>query len=158
MVRLALYQPEIPQNVGTLARTCACFEIPLDIIEPCSFIWSDQKLKRAGMDYLDLLTITKHKSWGHFIKFSHTHNQRIVLLDTQGADAIDDFKFEENDILLLGQESTGVPKDVFDVCDRKVYIPIHPQCRSLNVAITGGIVLFEALRQIKSFNVAVEML
>lgn len=146
-MRLAFYQPEIAQNVGTLARTCACFDKPLDIIEPCSFLWADSKLKRAGMDYLDLAAITKFKSWDHYVNYARAHQHRIILLDVKGDESIDNFKFEKNDILVLGQESCGVPEDVFKNCDHSLYIPMKPGCRSLNVAIAGSIALFQGLVQ-----------
>jgi tRNA (cytidine/uridine-2'-O-)-methyltransferase len=147
-IHLALYQPEIPQNTGTLMRMGACLGVPIDIIEPCSFVWNDQKLKRAGMDYIDLANICRHESWE---VFTQTHSdRRIILLDTHGEMDYLNFMFQPTDILLLGQESSGVPKDVFNFCVYRLKIPMVGDARSLNMAIAGGIVVGEALRQLRA--------
>lgn len=145
-MRLALYQPEIPQNTGTLIRLAACLGVPLDIIEPCGFIWHDQKLQRAGMDYIELANVQRHTS---FSAFRETLPQRLVLIDTQGNVPYYDFVFNPDDILMLGQESVGVPQDVFDSIPDRVVIPMQAGRRSLNVAIAGAMVLSEGLRQIR---------
>jgi tRNA (cytidine/uridine-2'-O-)-methyltransferase len=144
-MRLALFEPDIPQNTGALLRLGACLGVPVDIIEPCGFLWSDAKLRRAGMDYLDRATITRHTSWDAFR--STTEGSRLVLLTTKGAQSYLDFAFAASDILLLGRESAGVPDEVHDRADARLLIPMRSGLRSLNVAMAGAIVLGEALRQ-----------
>lgn len=144
-MRLALYQPDIPQNTGTLMRLCACLGVAMDIIEPCGFVLSDKNLRRAGMDYLDSLDLTRHASWGDFTGAGKS--ARIVLLTTKTTDSFLDFKFRPDDILLAGRESAGVPDDVHAACDERVTIPMAAGFRSLNVAIAASMVLSEGLRQ-----------
>jgi tRNA (cytidine/uridine-2'-O-)-methyltransferase len=146
-MNLALYQPEIPQNTGTLLRLGACLGVPIDIIEPCGFIWQDQKLRRAGMDYMDLAAVRRHPSWASFTKFYP--ERRIVLLDTQAETSYYDFSFQEDDILLLGQESVGIPPAIFQSLPDKVVIPMIRDCRSLNIAVAAAMVVGEALRQVR---------
>ncbi|WP_051908437.1 tRNA (cytidine(34)-2'-O)-methyltransferase [Candidatus Odyssella acanthamoebae] len=148
-MRLALYQPEIPQNAGTLMRLAACLGVPLDIIEPCGFIWHDQKLQRAGMDYIELANVQRHASFG---AFRQAQPQRLILIDTKAATSFLDFKFEKDDILLLGKESVGVPDDIFQAIPHRVVIPMIEGRRSLNVAVAGAMVLSEALRQTRGFE------
>lgn len=148
-MRLALYEPDIPQNAGTLMRLCACMGIPLDIIEPCGFVLSDKNLKRSGMDYVEHLDLTRHDSWGKF-QTAHT-SKRIVLLTTKTDQSFLDFRFEKNDILLAGRESAGVPDDVHNACTSRVTVPMAAGLRSLNVAIACAMVLTEALRQTNQF-------
>ena len=148
-MRLALYQPEIPQNTGTLMRLCACLGISLDIIHPCGFVWQDRHLRRAGMDYMDIAVVQHHTSWNHFLEWSQSDHYRLILLDIKGEIPYTDFLFEEKDILLLGQESSGVPKDVFQIIPRRLHIPITQDCRSLNVSLAGAMVVGEAIRQLK---------
>ena len=105
-MRLALFEPDIPQNTGTLLRLAACFNLPVDIIEPCGFVFNDQKMRRAGMDYLNMVDCTRHDSWRDFYA---QHQGRIILLTTKGAQSYVSFDFQESDILLLGRESAGVP-------------------------------------------------
>lgn len=150
-MRLALYQPEIPQNTGTLLRLGACLGVGVDIIEPCSFIWHDQKLKRAGMDYIELANVTRHPSWDHFQGTCGEKDQRIILVDVAGDINFCDFSFSSKDVLMMGQESVGVPKEVFDGVSHRVKIPMMPNCRSLNVAVAAAMVLTEALRQTNLF-------
>ncbi|MBI1214707.1 MAG: tRNA methyltransferase [Alphaproteobacteria bacterium] len=148
-MRLALYQPDIPQNTGTLMRLCACLGVPLDVIEPCGFILSDKNLKRAGMDYIDSLDMTRHASWQ---AFSAAHEgARRVLMTTKSALPFTDFSFEADDILIAGRESAGVPDEVHEACDARVTIPMAPGMRSLNVALASAMVLSEALRQTGGF-------
>jgi tRNA (cytidine/uridine-2'-O-)-methyltransferase len=144
-MRLALFEPDIPQNTGALIRLGACFGVPVDIIEPCGFLWSEPKLKRAGMDYLGEADITRHASWSRF-RAAQT-GARLVLLTTKGAISYLDFAFAPSDILLLGRESAGVPPEVHDAADARLLIPMRAGLRSLNVAMAGAIVLSEALRQ-----------
>lgn len=148
-MRLALYEPDIPQNAGTLMRLCACMGIPLDIIEPCGFVLSDKNLKRSGMDYVEHLDLTRHDSWGKFQAVNA--GQRIVLLTTKTDQSFLDFRFENNDILLAGRESAGVPEDVHNACTSRVTVPMAAGLRSLNVAIASAMVLTEALRQTNQF-------
>ncbi|MBX3487567.1 MAG: tRNA (cytidine(34)-2'-O)-methyltransferase [Candidatus Paracaedibacteraceae bacterium] len=143
-MRLALYQPEIPQNTGTLIRLAACLGVPLDIIEPCGFIWNDKKLERAGMDYIELANVQRHSS---YTAFRDALPHRLVLIDTKGEVPYCNFRFQPDDILMLGQESVGVPSSVFDDIPDRVVIPMQSGARSLNVAIAGAMVLSEALRQ-----------
>lgn len=147
-MRLALYEPDIPQNAGTLMRLCACLNLPMDIIEPCGFVLSDKNLRRAGMDYLDLLDLTRHDSWAAFCTY-HA-GKRIVLMTTKADATFLDFRFEKDDILLAGRESAGVPEHVHAACSR-IRIPVTAETRSLNVAIASAMVLTEALRQTGSF-------
>jgi tRNA (cytidine/uridine-2'-O-)-methyltransferase len=148
-MRLALYEPDIPQNTGALIRLGACLGVPLDIIEPCGFLWSDGKLKRAGMDYLDQAEIVRHASWPAFLAVCPA--ARIVLLTTKGDQIYMDFAFRPDDVLLLGRESAGVPDFVHARADARLRIPLRAGMRSLNVAQAGAIVVCEALRQTKGF-------
>lgn len=144
-MRLALYQPEIPPNVGTILRLCACENIPLDIIEPCGFPFSERSLKRAGMDYIDRAQFTRHNDWQHFTQ--NSGDARIILLTTKSKTAYTSFEFEEDDILLFGQESAGVPEDIHQQADARLCIPMAGNLRSLNVAVAAAMVLGEAMRQ-----------
>lgn len=151
MVRLALYQPEIPQNTGTLMRLGACLNISLDIIHPCGFVWNDRHLRRAGMDYVDIATVHHHDSWPAFLAWMHHEQHRLILLDTKGETPYTEFGFQEGDILLMGQESSGVPKEVFQEISHRLYIPMASGCRSLNVALAAAMVIGESFRQLKLF-------
>ncbi len=143
-MRIALYQPEIPGNVGAVLRLSACFGVAVDIIEPCGFVWSDARLRRAAMDYIDHVDVTRHADWA---AFGAIRPGRLVLLSTSAETRLPDFAFAADDVLVLGQESAGVPDDVRDACHAAVRIPLHPQVRSLNVSVAAGIALAEALRQ-----------
>lgn len=147
-MRLALYNPDIPQNTGTLMRLCACLGVGMDVIEPCGFLLTDKNLKRAGMDYLDHLDWTRHQSWDAFR--AATAGRRLVLMSTRAAVAYTAFEFNGNDILLAGRESAGVPDNVRAACDAAVYVPMQAQTRSLNVAVATAMILGEALRQTSS--------
>lgn len=149
MTRLCLYQPEIAQNTGTLLRLAACVDIPFHIIEPCGFTFTDKKLRRSGMDYLEHAEIHRHGSWELFLK--EKPPGRLIALDGKGETTHLDFQFEPNDFLLLGQEGDGLPDSVFHACDHRVRIPMAQGLRSLNVAIAGAMVLNEALRQTDLF-------
>tara|TARA_Y100001978_G_scaffold197576_1_gene208666 strand:- start:746 stop:1195 length:450 start_codon:yes stop_codon:yes gene_type:complete len=144
-MRLALFQPDIPQNTGAIIRLTACFGIPLDIIEPCGFILSDTKLRRSGMDYLNLANIERHISWEAFVR--ERKQSRLVLITTKAEDSLKQFAFDNNDTLILGRESSGVPQAVHNAIPEKVRIPLDKKARSLNVSIAAGIILWEALRQ-----------
>lgn len=146
-LRLALYQPDIPQNTGTLMRLCACLGVAMDVIEPCGFVLSDKNLRRAGMDYLDRLNWKRHADWA---AFQAQKSGRVIILSTQASENYTDFIFQNSDILLLGRESSGLPQAVHDSADARVIIPMQAGMRSLNVAIAGAMVLGEALRQIRT--------
>ncbi len=150
-MRLALYQPDIPQNTGALIRLGACLGVGVDIIEPCGFLFSDRGLRRAGMDYLAHADYRRHASWTAFLARRHIEGRWIVLLTRNGAAVYTDFTFAPGDIILLGRESAGVPDEVRDAADARLRIPLKPGLRSLNVAQAGAMVLGEALRQMKDF-------
>ena len=151
-MNLALYQPDIPQNTGTLIRTAACLDLAVDIIEPCGFVFSDRHLKRSAMDYLDLGRVVRHVSWDAFRALrQEQEGRRLVLLTTKGADIYTDFVFGESDVRVLGSESAGVPQEVHGAMDARLTIPMAPSARSLNVAVAGALVLGEALRQTGAF-------
>ena len=145
MPRLALFEPDIPQNTGAVLRLAAALGVGVDIIEPTGFIWSDKRLRRAGMDYLDHVSLVRHRSWDAFLA---QHDGRLLLLTTQGSMPYTDYSFAPSDTLLLGRESAGVPPPVHDRADARLCIPMQPEVRSLNVATAAAMVLGEALRQI----------
>lgn len=148
-MRLALYQPDIAPNVGTLLRLGACLGVPVDIIEPCGFPFGARDLKRAMMDYGAAADVTRHISWSEFQKT--TGDSRLILLTTRARMAYTDFAFRESDILLLGRESAGVPETVHEAADARLMIPMIAGMRSINVAVSASMVLGEALRQTNSF-------
>ena len=153
-MRLALFQPDIPQNTGTLLRLGACVDVELDIIEPCGFVFSEHTLKRSGMDYLDLVQYRRHASWYDFLDYRAKHPEtygRIILLTTKAKQPYYDFQFQNNDILLLGRESAGVPQEVHNTADARLLIPMNEKARSINVAVSAVMVLGEALRQTNLF-------
>ena len=143
-MRIALYQPEIPGNVGAILRIAACFSVGVDIIEPCGFVFSDARMKRAGMDYIDHAEIVRHSDWN---RFAAKATARLILLSSKAQTRLTDFTFREDDILLMGQESAGVPDSVRDQCAARIRIPLNPAVRSLNISVATGIALAEALRQ-----------
>lgn len=145
---LALYQPDIPQNTATLLRTGACLNVPVHIILPAGFVLSDRNFRRAGMDYLEKAALVQHADWAAFQAYCRDEKRRIVLLSTKAAEVYTDFRFHENDVLMLGRESAGVPDQVHEAADARILIPMHGDARSLNVAISGAMVLGEALRQV----------
>ncbi|MFY8155526.1 MAG: tRNA (cytidine(34)-2'-O)-methyltransferase [Rhabdaerophilum sp.] len=150
-LRLALYEPDIPQNAGTLMRLCACLGLPLDLIEPAGFDASDRNLRRAGLDYLHALRLERHLSFRHFEQWRRAHGHRLVLATTRADVAHHHFRFSPGDILLLGRESAGVPDHVHEAADARLAIPLRPGLRSLNVAVAGGILVAEAMRQLDLF-------
>lgn len=149
-MRLALFQPDIPQNLGAAIRLAACLGVALDVIEPCGFPLSDAAIRRVAMDYTSLARVTRHAGWQDFRAVSAASG-RLVLFTTRGATALHDFAFEAGDILLFGRESAGVPDDVHDVADARVVIPLAAGARSLNVVTAATLALGEGLRQIKAF-------
>jgi tRNA (cytidine/uridine-2'-O-)-methyltransferase len=146
-MQIALFQPDIPQNTGTILRLCACLDVTAHIIEPAGFPVSDRHFRRAGMDYLDQVTITRHDSWTKFEEWRHEKACRLVLFTTKAAGSYLDYRYDPADILLFGRESAGVPDEVARVADARVVIPIKPGLRSLNVAMAAAMALSEALRQ-----------
>ena len=147
-MRIALYQPDQAGNVGTILRLAACLGVPVDIVEPCGFPWSDRALKRAGMDYAEVANLTRHAAWEEFLA---RLPDRLVLLTTAGAVRLDEAEFRTGDTLLLGSESAGVPQHVHAKADARIRIPQVAGTRSLNIAVAGGIALAEALRQVKGW-------
>lgn len=152
-MRLALYQPDIPQNTGTLVRLSACLGVPIALIGPAGFDMSDRAFRRAGLDYFEHADIARHQSFQAFEDWraALSPRPRLVLLTTQAEATHVGFRFEASDILLLGRESAGVPQAVHDMADAGVRIPMRAGVRSLNVAVAGAIVLAEALRQTDGF-------
>ena len=146
-LRVALYQPDIPGNTGTILRMAACLGFAVDLIEPAGFDISDRSLKRAGMDYLEQAALTRHPDWRHFEAWRLQAGRRIVLLSTTAVIPYTDYQFQENDILLFGRESSGVPDNVHDCVDARLLIPMMPGARSLNLAVSVAMTAGEALRQ-----------
>ena len=144
---LALYQPDIPQNCGTMLRLCACLGLEAAIVEPAGFPTSDRHFRRAGMDYLDHVAITRHDSWAKFEQWRNDGGFRLVLFTTKGAGSYLDYRYGPDDVLLFGRESAGVPEEVAGVADARLVIPIRPELRSLNVAMAVAMALGEARRQ-----------
>lgn len=154
-MRVALYQPDIAQNTGTILRLGACFGVPIDVIGPTGFDMSDRTLKRAALDYLPFVDLTRHVSFDAFLaarSVAPEQSGRLVLLTTKAATSHCEFAFEPGDTLLLGRESAGVPDAVHDCADARITIPMRPGLRSLNVAVAAAIVLGEALRQTNGFS------
>jgi len=147
-MRIALFEPDIPQNTGTIIRTAACMGLSVDIIEPCGFVFSDRQFRRAGMDYLRHADVTRHLSWEDFLQSRDVLTSRLVLLSTHADMPYTSFNFESGDILILGRESAGVPDYVVDQSDARLCIPMADRTRSLNVAVAASMVLGEALRQV----------
>jgi len=152
MPRLALYQPDIPQNTGTMLRLAACLGVAVDIIEPAGFDVSDRNFRRAGLDYLDHIEIVRHVSWRAFEDWRRDKGSRLVLATTTGVLPYTDFAFAGEDVLLLGRESAGVPEEVHSAADARIVIPMREGLRSLNVAAAAAMILGEALRQTGSFR------
>ncbi|KLK93300.1 tRNA methyltransferase [Microvirga vignae] len=151
MPRLAIFQPDIPQNTGTMLRLAACLGVPVEIIEPAAFDVSDRNLRRSGMDYLNHVTITRHISWRAFEEWRREGQGRLVLATTKGAVPYTDFRYEPEDIILVGRESAGVPDEVHEAADARIIVPMQAGMRSLNVAVTAAMILGEALRQTGAF-------
>lgn len=150
-MRIALFEPDIPQNTGAIIRLGACLGVPVDIIEPCGFLFSDTGFRRAGMDYLELAEVMRRPSWDQFLA---SRGGRIILMTTKAQTAYTAFPFRSTDIILLGRESAGVPGNVHEAADARLRVPLRAGLRSLNVAMTAAIVLGEALRQTGQFPVS----
>ncbi|PBC10340.1 tRNA (cytidine(34)-2'-O)-methyltransferase [Mesorhizobium sp. WSM3859] len=147
-LRIALYQPDIAGNTGTILRFAACLDIGVDIIEPAGFPLSDRALKRAGMDYLEMAALSRHADWHAFEGWRKAHARRLVLLTTKATTAYTGFAFAAGDILLFGRESAGVTEQVHEAVDARLTIPMRAGARSINVALSVAMVAGEALRQI----------
>jgi tRNA (cytidine/uridine-2'-O-)-methyltransferase len=146
-MRIALFQPDIPQNTGTILRLCACLGLEAHIIEPAGFPVSDRAFRRAGMDYLDQVSIVRHESFRNFEEWRRQQDLRLILFTTQSATPYLDHRFSRRDILLFGRESAGVPEEVHAAADARLLIPLQPGLRSLNVAMAVAMAAGEALRQ-----------
>ena len=144
-MRLALFQPDIPQNVGAAIRLSACFGVPLEIIEPCAFPVSNRSLKRASLDYGPEAVILRHDSWDAFLAAPGREAGRLLLFTTRGAERLDRFRFVAGDTLLFGQESCGAPEAVHARAEARICIPIRTQTRSLNLSVSAGVALYAAL-------------
>ncbi len=152
-MRLALYEPDIPQNAGTMLRLAACLGVEAHIVEPAGFPVSDRAFRRAGMDYLDQVTIVRHASWDAFETWRRRAGGRLILFTTRGGStSYLDHAFRASDVLMLGRESAGVPDHVHAAADARLVIPIRPGLRSLNVAVAAAMALGEALRQTGGFR------
>lgn len=148
-MHIALYEPDIPQNTGTILRLAACMGVPVHVIEPAGFHWSEARLRRAGLDYADLVDLTRHASFGHFV--TDRPPGRVVLLTTSAKNNYTEYAFQSGDILMLGRESAGAPERVHELSDAKIKVPMVPGMRSLNVAVAAAMVVGEALRQTGGF-------
>jgi tRNA (cytidine/uridine-2'-O-)-methyltransferase len=147
-LRIALYQPDIPGNTGTILRLAACLGLAVDIIEPAGFDLSDKNLKRAGMDYIAAVTLTRHVNWERFEEVRLAEGRRLVLASTKAAEPYTRFQFQPNDTLLFGRESAGVPDHVHDKADGRIIVPMVEGQRSLNVAMSVAMIAGEAIRQV----------
>lgn len=151
MPDLVLFQPDIPGNTGTLLRLAACLDFTLHIVEPAGFRLDDTNLKRAGMDYLELAKLQRHTTWQQFETWRKEENRRLILLSTQGKTLLQDIKFAKTDLLMLGRESSGAPQEVHQAADDIMLIPMQKEARSINMALSGAMVMCEALRQTDCF-------
>jgi tRNA (cytidine/uridine-2'-O-)-methyltransferase len=147
-LRIALFQPDIAGNTGTILRFAACLGLGVDIIEPAGFPLSDKALRRAGMDYLEMARLARHVDWSAFQQWRRDNGRRLVLLSTKATIAYTAFSFASGDILLFGRESAGVPDTVHEAADERLTIPMQPRARSINVALSVAMVAGEAIRQI----------
>lgn len=150
-MRIALYQPDIPQNTGTILRLAACLSVDVDVILPAGFDLTDRALRRAGLDYLEHVRLTRHADWESFVSSTREAGRRLVLLTTKATQRHVDAAYGRHDVLLLGRESAGVPDHVHAACDAQVRIPMIAGVRSLNVAVAAAMVLGEALRQAEGY-------
>ena len=149
---IALYQPDIPQNTGTILRLAACLGVEAHIIEPAGFPISDRAFRRAGMDYLDMVALRRHVSWAEFEAWRHNQGGRLLLFTTHAATSYLDHAYRPDDVLMFGRESAGVPDQVHAAADARLLIPIRPGLRSLNVAVAAAMAVGEALRQTGGFG------
>jgi tRNA (cytidine/uridine-2'-O-)-methyltransferase len=151
-MRIALYEPDIPQNTGTILRLAACLGVEAHIIEPTGFPNSDRAFRRAGMDYLEQVTLRRHTSWAAFEAWRHSQALRLILFSTTASLPYLDHRFRRDDILMFGRESAGVPDAVHSAADARLLIPMRPDLRSINVAMVAAMALSEAMRQTGGFG------
>lgn len=156
MVALALFQPDIPQNTGTILRLSACLGVTVHVIGPTGFELSDRSLKRAGMDYLDHAALVRHTGWTAFTSWWREAGSRLVLMTTKAETPYTRFAFAADDVILLGRESAGVPEEVHQAADHRLLVPMVAGLRSINVAMTAAMILGEALRQTGGFPAALQ--
>ena len=147
-MRIALYEPDIPQNTGNIFRLGACLGVDVDIIEPTGFIFDDKKFKRSAMDYIDHLNYKRHLDWNHFLKWVKDNQFRLILMTTKSDQSYYNFRFHPSDILLFGRESAGVPNNVHNIVDHSLTIPMKNEVRSINLSSSVALVIGEGLRQI----------
>jgi tRNA (cytidine/uridine-2'-O-)-methyltransferase len=155
-MRLALFQPDIPQNLGAALRLGACLGVPVDVIEPCGFPLSERAVRRAALDYAARAEVTRHASWTRFLEDRARTEGRLLLFSTRGAQPFHSFSYRRGDVLLFGRESAGVPLDVHAAADARLYIPLQQGARSLNVVTAAAMALGEALRQTGGFGTDTE--
>ena len=146
-MRIALYQPDIPQNTGNIFRLGACLGVSVDIIEPTGFIFDDKKFKRSAMDYIDYLDYKRHVDWQHFYEWTQQNNLRLILMTTKTNKSFYKFQFQSTDILLFGRESAGVPNNIHQLVDHRLTIPMKEGVRSINLSSSVALVIGEGLRQ-----------
>jgi tRNA (cytidine/uridine-2'-O-)-methyltransferase len=150
-MRIALFEPDIPQNTGTILRLAACLGVEAHLIGPAGFPTTDRAFRRAGMDYLDQVEVVRHVSWPDFEGWRRDAGARLVLFSTQATTSFLDHAFQAGDVLLFGRESGGVPPEVHAAADARLLVPMRPGLRSINVAVTCAMALSEALRQTSGF-------
>ena len=149
IMRIALFEPDIPQNTGNIFRLGACLNIEIDIIEPTGYVFDDKRFKRSSMDYIEHVSYKRHEDWKAFYDWSQKNNFRLVLLTTKSSQNYIHYNFKNNDILLFGRESAGVPESLHNIVDERITIPMQKNVRSLNVSSSVAIVIGEACRQLK---------
>ena len=148
-MRIALFEPDIPQNTGNIFRLGACLGIEIDIIEPTGYVFDDKRFKRSSMDYIDHIKYKRHLDWNTFYEWSKKNNFRLILLTTKSKKKYIEYKFQHNDILLFGRESAGVPQNIHDIVDEQLTIPMKKNLRSINVSSSVALVAGEACRQLE---------
>ena len=148
-MRIALFEPDIPQNTGNIFRLGACLGIEVDIIEPTGYVFDDKRFKRSSMDYIDHIKYKRHLDWNEFYEWSKKNNFRLILLTTKSKKKYTEYQFKDNDILLFGRESAGVPQNVHDIVDEQLTIPMKKNLRSINVSSSVALVTGEACRQLE---------
>ena len=151
-MRIALYQPDIPQNAGNIFRLGACLGVPVDIIEPTGFIFDDKKFKRSAMDYINHIEYKRHIDWQHFYDWTKKNKFRLILMTTKTSQSFYEFEFFSTDILLFGRESAGVPEKIHQLVDHRLTIPMKEDVRSMNLSSSVALVIGESLRQTNKIN------
>ena len=151
-MRIALYQPDIPQNAGNIFRLGACLGVPVDIIEPTGFIFDDKKFKRSAMDYINHIEYKRHIDWQHFYNWTKKIKFRLILMTTKASQSFYTFEFHSSDILLFGRESAGVPEEIHQLVDQRLTIPMKEGVRSMNLSSSVALVIGEGLRQTNKIN------